>query len=388
MPFSTISRDFTFTWHSPEPALPNPAARIVFAIPAKDEEDRITECIAAFENQTNDEGNAVARAGYEVLILVNNTTDATIERALAAKSHPGIHVVSVELPLPHAHIGWARRLAMEWASDRLRQNERPEGIIVSTDSDSRIAPDFVQQLTQIFSDQTVDAVGASLAVQSEVDGEVFDYLHSYFKLEGELRQRVQQESTFSLMHSHFSGAGIAVRQRVFDAVGGLSPLPYNEDKQLYYKLLQCDARILMSDRLVVHTSGRVLGRTEWGMAAQFRQWQSAGEKGEPVFVASARAQWLYLQFQMALYEFWATRSPASQTEVCLYLEAYQLPEPVVFLSRIDFNNYFGQYWCCVWEHPKMVEARQRTFPAVPVRDGIAEYSLLLSDLNKNRARRA
>ncbi len=382
------TEDFAFTWHTPKPSTPNKEARILFAVPAKDEAECIAACLAAFERQVGDEGSAIVQASYEVLLLVNNTTDATVERALAVRSHPGIHVVSVELPPPYAHIGWARRLAMEWASTRLRQNGHPEGIIVSTDADSQIAPDFVHQLTRTFSDEAVDAVGARLVVQSEASGEVFGHLDNYFKLESQLRQRVQQQSTINLMHNHFSGAGIAVRQRVYEAVGGLSPLPYNEDKQLYYKLLQCDANVVMDDRLIVHTSGRVMGRTEWGMAAQFKKWQAAGKKGEPIFVSSARAQWLYMQFQQALYNYWSMGNLANRAVVCSYLEAYRLSEPAAFLSRIERKVYFGQYWCCVWEHPKMVEARQRTFPDVPVRDSIAEYSTILSELNKSIALRA
>ena len=373
----TTPETTSFNWHSAEPKYPNPAARIVFAVPAKDEEDSIADCIAALENQLDATGERLPWSDYEVVILVNNTTDATIGRALAAKSHPGIHIVSVDLPPHRAHIGWARRLAMEWCSQRLQQNGHAGGIIVSTDADSQIAPDFVEKLKSTFASPAVDAAGASLAVQEEIGGEVLRNLARYFKLEKELRLKAQQETEFDLMHSHFSGAGFAVRQNVYEAVGGLTPLPYNEDKQFYYKLLQRDARIRMNERLVVRTSGRTTGRTEWGMAAQFRQWQKADASGETVFVSSARSQWLFFQFQRVLHAHWAAQDAESEEAVIHCLLAYQMPAPARFLARIDFPPYFGQYWCRVWEHPKMVEARQRAFPAVTVSDSIAEFSTML-----------
>lgn len=372
-----------FTWHSPEPTLPNPAGRVVFAIPAKDEEDSIADCIAAFENQRDNNGKLLPWSSYEVLILVNNTTDATVQRALAARQHPGIHVVSVDLPPEYAHIGWARRLAMNWGSQRLAQNGHPNGIVVSTDADSRLAPDFVHKLLQTFADPTVDAAGASLVVQGELPSGVFDHLAHYFSLEKALRLKAQQQTGLDLMHNHFSGAGFAVRQHVYEAIGGLTPLPYNEDKQFYYKLLQRDACIRMSDRLVVHTSARLTGRTEWGMAAQFRKWQQLQESGEVIFVSSAQSHWLYFQLQMALYDYWLTRTEEKLAAVHYCLQKHGVLNALSFLAKMEIPPYFGQYWCCVWEHPKLVEARQSTFPAINVNDSLIGFGEFLAEPSRD-----
>ncbi len=370
------------------PTSPDPAARIVFVVPAKDEEESIADCIAAFESQRNAKGTPVPWSVYEVLILVNNTTDATVRCALTARRHPGIHIVSVELPPQRAHIGWARRLGMDWASGRLQQNGHTDGIIVSTDADSLIAPDFVYELRQTFASPAVDAAGASLVVQNKLIDGVFGHLNDYFSLEKKLRLKAQQQAGFDLMHSHFSGAGFAVRQYVYEAVGGLTPLPYNEDKQFYYKLLQRDALIRMNDRLVVHTSSRLTGRTEWGMAAQLRQWQYQQESGKSILVSSAQSHWNYFQLQMALHAYWLVRTEEKLAVVCHYLRAYQILEPLIFLAKIEVSLYFGQYWCCVWEHPKLVEARQYTFPAVSVNDSLADFGVLLSGLDEEMELRA
>jgi len=373
------SEEAPFIWHTPQPTQPNPTVCVVFAVPAKDEEDSIADCIAAFEGQRGEGGNPWPQSGYEVLILVNNTTDATVRCALAARRNPGIHVVSTALPPELAHIGWARRLAMNWGSQRLAQNGQPEGVIVSTDADSRLSPDFVHELSQTFASPTVDAAGASLALQGELPGGVFGHLNRYFSLEKALRSKAQKQARIDLMHSHFTGAGFAVRQRVYEAVGGLTPFPYNEDKQFYYKLLQRDARIRMNDRLVVHTSARMTGRTEWGMAAQFRQWQQLQESGERVFVSSAQSQWVYFQLQMALYNYWLLRTEEKRAQVCQYLQACCLPNALGFLAKIEVPPYFGQYWCCVWEHPKLVEARQSAFPAVDVHDSFTGFGEFLAE---------
>lgn len=369
----------SFTWHSPEPPAPNPEVRIVFTVPAKDEEDTIAACLEAFQQQIDVSGR-FAMASFEVLLLINNTTDGTINRALAARRHPGVHVVSVDLPPHYAHIGWARRLAMEWGSQRLVQNGHPDGIIVSTDADSQLASDFVRELMQTFALPNVHAAGAMLLVKDEIRGSVFDNLRKYFSLEKQLRQRAQQEVAFDLVHSHFSGAGFAVRQRMYAAVGGLSPWPYNEDKYFYQKLLQRDACIKMNDRLIIYTSSRTAGRTEWGMAAQLMKWKKAEEDGEYVFVSSAHSQWLCFQLQKALYAYWLVQSAENLNFVCQYLAEYKLTNPLLFLNKIEKPAYFGQYWYCVWEHPKLVEARQTTFAAIPLEEGIAQLTALLSTL--------
>ena len=369
----------SFTWHSPEPLAPNPGVRIVFAVPAKDEEDHIAACLEAFQQQADASGRSLM-ASFEVLLLINNTTDDTISRALSARRHPGTHVVSVDLPPHYAHIGWARRLAMEWCSKRLGQNGHPEGIIVSTDADSQLAPDFVYELTQTFTSPAVHAAGAMLLVKDEIGGPVFTNLRTYFSLEKRLRQRAQQEVTYDLVHTHFSGAGFAVRQQMYAAVGGLSPWPYNEDKYFYQKLLQRDACIKMNDRLVIFTSSRMAGRTEWGMAAQLMKWKKAEEDGEYVFVSSAHSQWLCFQLQRYLYAYWSMQSAENLDTVCQYLAEYRLTNPLLFLDKIDKPAYFGQYWYCVWEHPKLVEARQTAFPAIPLEEGIAQLTDLLSTL--------
>ncbi len=373
----------SFTWHSPEPLAPNPEAGILFVVPAKDEEENISACLAGFEHQTDTEGYPLDPSLFEVLVLVNNTTDDTIRQALAARRHPGIHVVSVDLPPHYAHIGWARRLAMEWGSQRLVQNGHPEGILVSTDADSQLAPDFVSELMQTFASPNVHAAGAMLLVREEIGGNVFADLRNYFSLEKQLRQRAQQEVAFELVHSHFSGAGFAVRQRMYAEIGGLSPMPYNEDKYFYQKLLQRDACVKMNDRLVIYTSSRMAGRTEWGMAAQLMKWKKAEESGEYVFVSAAGSQWLCFQLQRALYTYWLMQSVENLNSVCQYLAEYGLFNPLLFLNKIEKPIYFGQYWYCVWEHPKLVEARQATFSAIPLEEGITQLTALLSTLEND-----
>ncbi len=380
--------DVQFVWHSPEPQRLNPATQIVFAIPAKDEEESISDCIRALENQYNARGKRIPWVEYEALVLVNNTTDETVRRAMEMRRHSGIHIASVQLPAPYAHIGWARRLAMEWGSERLERGRQTRGVIVSTDADTRIAHDFIYELRRSFADPQVEAVGANLQVENTDTGNLFTSLRNYFVLEKQLRLAIQEEATFDLMHPHLSGAGFAVRLGTYKAVGGLTPFPYNEDKQFYYKLLQRDALVKMNERLLVHTSGRMTGRTEWGMAAQFQQWQNLSEAGESVLVSSARSQWTYFQLQMSLYAYWMGRTEEKLALVCHCLQAYRIPNPLGFLSKIDIPRYFGQYWCCVWEHPKLVEARQNAFPTMALDESLAGFSELLSTMGNDAAQRA
>ena len=381
MPQNTNYLDSTFKWHTPAPGPLSSQVKFAFTIPAKNEAQGIAQCIKALEQQADDTGAAMAADSWVALILVNNSDDDTVQIALDTLTHPGIFVASIELPPAFAHIGWARKLAMDWANTRFKEIQQSTGVIVSTDADSQLAPDFLFRLTQIFSEPSTDAAGAALAVNPESSLHVFRDLHQYFNLENTLRQEIQKHCTFNLIHNHFSGAGMAIRQSMYERVGGLSPLPYNEDKQLYYKMLQLDAMISFDERLLVHTSGRVVGRTEWGMAAQFAKWNNADPASDPVLVASAKLQWLYLNFQMALYAHWKQPGADSHHQVCNYLKELHISEPERFMETIQAQPSFGKYWCRIWEHPKLVEARQKTFPEVSVSQGVSEYNHLLSGLH-------
>jgi hypothetical protein len=77
------------------------------------------------------------------VLLLNNCTDDSFAAALASARALGLRGVVVDLALPgaDAHVGWARRFAMDIAAHRLAASQAPRPAILTTDADSLVAPE-------------------------------------------------------------------------------------------------------------------------------------------------------------------------------------------------------------------------------------------------------
>ena len=132
----------------------------VVAIPAHDEEERIGAALAALAMQRDDAGAPLPTGSFSVLVLANNCRDATarVARAFAEVAPFPLHVVDCQLPPAEAHAGGARRAAMDRAADLLETAEARDGVIITTDADSRAQPTYVAATLAGFA-AGIDAVG-------------------------------------------------------------------------------------------------------------------------------------------------------------------------------------------------------------------------------------
>jgi hypothetical protein len=107
----------------------------VVAIPAKDEAERIASCLIALARQTY--------RPHAVPLLADNCRDGTpaIAAAMAPTLHYRLHVECHDFAIPNANAGQARRLAMTLAERLLR----PDGILMTTDADTVVAPDWIER---------------------------------------------------------------------------------------------------------------------------------------------------------------------------------------------------------------------------------------------------
>ena len=120
---------------------PSCSAAIV-AIPAHNEAERIGACLASLAVQRDQAGKPVASGTFEVLVFANNCSDETAEtaRCYAAAVPYRLHVVEDRLPPRSAHAGGARKVAMDRAAELLMAGRRHDGVILTTDADSRAGP--------------------------------------------------------------------------------------------------------------------------------------------------------------------------------------------------------------------------------------------------------
>ncbi|MGH2883389.1 MAG: glycosyltransferase, partial [Solirubrobacteraceae bacterium] len=188
----------------------------IVVVPARDEEDQIAGCICALAAQT------VPREQFEVILVLDACADRTADVAERAAHEYGLRLTLVDGPGHGA--GAARRAGMDWATERLLAQRREDGLVASTDADSRPARDWLaRQLAH------VRAGAGVVAGLIELDPDEAQ------QLEPEVMRRRERDAERRLKHirkvdpgaahHHFAGASIGVTARVYRAVGGLEPLP-------------------------------------------------------------------------------------------------------------------------------------------------------------------
>ncbi len=199
--------------------------RISVVVPARNEEERLPRCLAALRCQS--------LSDFELIIVVDSaSTDRTGEVARDS----GARVVRVEEP----GVARARQAGFEVA-----QGE----IIVSTDADSVVPTNWLENLTSPF--QNSEVVGTFGTLHLNGGGIWAGLTRSFFPL--------FQNVNFHLGRPLFSGQNFAVRKVAFLGVGGFATRrgypKVAEDVRLGLKLKR-KGRIAFLRDLAVKTSAR------------------------------------------------------------------------------------------------------------------------------------
>lgn len=265
--------------------------RIVVAIPAHNEADRIVSCVASIAAQ---QGAPLP----EVLVLLNNCTDGSVDqlRRVAATMPLRVHGVNRNLPLHRASAGTARRLAMLHAA-RLAG---PDGVLLTTDADAVLPPDWLAANLRALAH--ADAV-TGRAVIDPIEARIIPQaLHEADARECEYAALLDQIA--SLLdpdpadpwprHDEASGASIAVHASAWRRAGGIPATPIGEDRAFIAALRRIDATIRHAPEVWVTVSGRIDGRARGGMADTMRRRMQAAdlmldERLEAAWPAARRA---------------------------------------------------------------------------------------------------
>lgn len=245
-----------------------PAPRCVVAIPVRNEAERVGACLEALASQ-----HGIGASGLGVVLFLNNCTDETAHVVAALRPSLRIPVRMIERTFAGANAGWARRTAMEAAANWLDEGGLPDGLILTTDADSRVPNDWVaRNLAAVASG--VDAVAGRIALDEADAARLPAALHVRGSLEGGYEARlIALEALIDPVphdpwprHWTTSGATLAVRLTTYRRVGGMPPLAVGEDKAFVSSLLSSDARVRHDPDILVVTSGRLDGRAPGGAA--------------------------------------------------------------------------------------------------------------------------
>ncbi len=243
--------------------------RIAVGVPACDEARRIVPCVDRLLRQS---GRGVDR----VVVMANNCRDGTADRLRQAfGSDPRLDLREVSLPGPHAHVGWARRLAMDAASDTL---SRSDDVLLTTDADTLVAPDWIDANIRALKTGCDAVAGAAYLMPRERDQLAPEHRRrllkagKYFTALAYLRAAQAPPHDPWPRHDYEGGASIALRRDTYLAIGGSPVLPTGEDRALFDAVRGHGGRVRHALDVRVFTSCRLTGRAEGGTADTLELW--------------------------------------------------------------------------------------------------------------------
>ena len=240
-------------------------------VPARNEEHRVKRCLdaAAF---------AIRNARpltVGLIVVVNNSTDATGDLvAKWAVSHSDVPLRRVEcLFAPFdATAGAARRVGLDFAAACVP----PDGVLMTTDADSSVRPDWVTQNLRALAHADLicgrfvadpaeaRSLPAAVAMHCMIETE---YMKTAVKVAALLDPQSHDPDP---PHLNASGASLAFTRRLYETVGGMPSVAMSEDRAFAALAERHDFRVRHSDAVVVETSCRMTGRTGGGMASALR----------------------------------------------------------------------------------------------------------------------
>ena len=276
----------------------------VVAIPVRDEEERLRACLGALARQRDRFGLSIPPTLVRIVVFANNCRDrsASLARRLGESWSLNVRVMEAYLPPAAAHAGNARGTAMDIAEAWLAEQGETHGVILTTDADSQVAPNWIAENLAAF-----EAGAEAVLGRIDLDGEgkfLPDALHRRGELE-DTYEGLLTELSWLLdplehnpwpHHATISGASLGITRTAYCRVGRLPRVPLGEDKALIASLSSQDARIRYCPTIHVTTSARTKGRAPGGVAdtlrARSRDPQAhCDEALEPFSTAFARASW-------------------------------------------------------------------------------------------------
>lgn len=234
------------------------AADAIVVVPARDEAARIGACLRALAAQRLDPGQSFA-----VVVVLDACRDDT---GAVATDVAAAHGLALELLAgPGSGAGAARRAGMQRAAARLLDAGRPQGLIASTDADTRPAPDWLaRQLAHALAG--AEAIGGFVDLDPDELAALPRGVAARRAAQAAARLAQLHATEPGAEHHHFAGASLAVQAGVYAAVGGLDPLDALEDEAFGARLRAHGVAIVRPLDVRVTTSARADGRSRRGLA--------------------------------------------------------------------------------------------------------------------------
>lgn len=321
---------------------------ISIAIPAMNEAGTIERMLAAFAAQRELNGQALASSIFELVILANNCSDATvsvIDRFALAHSDLTIVVIDCTLPPENSHVGFARRCALDIAVERQFARHGSRGIVATTDADTWVDAQWIARTLVAMRD--CDSVAGHVVIESTDLAAMPPFQRALYARERAYRELLgRMVAVFDPRpwdqwprHDAFVGASFAVRVGAYRAAGGLPILPCLEDLAFKTALRRIDAKIRHSLDICVTTSARCVARVDGGFGSFLNHLRERGEQGNSFTVEHADRSVYRARARAALREAW---SHAYEVERYAHAAAlYRVPVSTL-VDLVDPSRPFGE----------------------------------------------
>ncbi|SDB63097.1 Glycosyl transferase family 2 [Flavobacteriaceae bacterium MAR_2010_188] len=254
---------------------PNSQLEYVIIIPAKDEAEGITQTLTAIANQKNKDGSDFNKSLFEILLLCHNCNDETFETCQEfARNKSNLNLQILELHSEVANtVGSARRILMNIASKRI---QKTEGFIISTDADTLADKYWLFYLTSYITSNYGLVCGMITVKPKGLTEQAKKYLKAkdlYLMLRSELESSIIPDPYDPWpRHSYQWGPNLAIKKSVYNKIGGIRPMSFLEDVDLYNRIASLDYKIRHCIKSKVTTSTRIEPRCEEGFGAELRVW--------------------------------------------------------------------------------------------------------------------
>ncbi|WP_394649579.1 glycosyltransferase [uncultured Deinococcus sp.] len=349
------------------------------AIPARDEAAGIARTLRALGAQVGPDGSPLR--GFTVLVLANNCRDDTARLAREA-APPGLRVQVTEVTLPPEQAGVvaARRLALDHAAALAGE----DGVIVSTDADTRPAPQWLCALLRALG-TGADAAAGRILLEPAQRAALPAAARRTHLIDSAYRQAVAEvharldpvaHDPWPRHWQHF-GASLALRVRAYRAVGGVPEVRHLEDVALVGALRRVDLHVRHTPQARAWTSARLSGRVPVGLSTQLTQWAQAGGgwtvPGAAETLALARAE-------AALRGAWHAGCPA---DLPTFLPALWLSGSAELRAALSAPT-FGLALEAAHRAREVGGAWHAAYPPVPVTQALAELRAALPGLRPLR----
>jgi glycosyltransferase involved in cell wall biosynthesis len=224
---------------------------ISVVVTAYNEEEYLPKCLEAIVNQN------FPKEEYELILVDNNSTDKTAE---IAKSF-GARVIKEE------------KQGNTFAISRGMKSAKGQ-LIALTDSDTRVSPDWLLAIKEIFKDEKI--VAATGTADMDTTSKLFNWL-SGDVYEGFVK------FNFLIGKPHITGFNLVVRRSAFEKVGGVDEkFTMSSDIDLGLRLGKI-GKVVFSSKLKAVTS--------------FRRWEESPFKT------------FYSYFKSYIYVIWLRKPP-------------------------------------------------------------------------------